>query len=429
MQFDARAANLLQPGQHIIVGDCPGLRLEASATRKTWIYRYKSPVDGRMRQIKIGHWKPMSVGKAVSEWERLRDERDAGRDPAMEHRQARTEAKRPAAAVTGYPVSQLIADYMAGHVAHRRKPASVAEMHRVFRRLAGPLNDRQAADLTRTEAFEFLEKLADTPVQAKLIRQELAGAWDYALDAGRLPGDTPNWWRLVMRGRLRSKGKTVAGQRMGTAKRVLSDSEVGELIRWLPNFSPAVADLLTLYLWTGCRGGELVQIERGEVADGPDGLWWTCPKAKTKNAWREQASDLRVPLVGRAAEVVKRRLADPDSQGGSYLFPSERKGAALPHRTQHTLGTAVNLRQPYCVARPEYERSRLPVTHWAPHDLRRTVRTMLAALGCESAVAEAVLGHMQPGVQGIYDRHRYDKERRQWLTRLAEHLELCAAQA
>ena len=64
------------------------------------------------------------------------------------------------------------------------------------------------------------------------------------------------------------------------------------------------------------------------------------------------------------------------------------------------------------------------MSHWAPHDLRRTLRTMLAALGCPHDVAESVLGHMQPSV---YNRHHYDRERREWITKLSAHLERCAA--
>lgn len=47
---------------------------------------------------------------------------------------------------------------------------------------------------------------------------------------------------------------------------------------------------------------------------------------------------------------------------------------------------------------------------------------MLAATGCPAEVAEAILGHLPPGVQGVYNRHGYDAERRLWLTRLAERL-------
>src|SRR4051812_13212915 len=76
MHFDARKAKLLTAGQHCTISDCPGLRLEASATRRTWVYRYKSPIDMRMRQVKIGEWPAMSMAAAVAAWETLRSKRD-----------------------------------------------------------------------------------------------------------------------------------------------------------------------------------------------------------------------------------------------------------------------------------------------------------------------------------------------------------------
>ena len=54
MQFDARAAKLLRPDQHLVVGGCPGLRLEVTPSTKTWTYRYRSPIDGRMKQAALG---------------------------------------------------------------------------------------------------------------------------------------------------------------------------------------------------------------------------------------------------------------------------------------------------------------------------------------------------------------------------------------
>ena len=54
MYFDARAAKLLKPGNHIVVDGCTGLRLIASENRRTWAYRYKDPATDLMKQIKIG---------------------------------------------------------------------------------------------------------------------------------------------------------------------------------------------------------------------------------------------------------------------------------------------------------------------------------------------------------------------------------------
>ncbi|MFT9640256.1 tyrosine-type recombinase/integrase, partial [Alcaligenes phenolicus] len=171
-----------------------------------------------------------------------------------------------------------------------------------------------------------------------------------------------------------------------------------------------------LYLWTGMRGAEIGAMEGREIAEESDGLWWTIPKIKTKNARHENATDLRVPLIGRAEVIVRRRL---ERYGSGWLFPAERGGPMQ----QKVFGQAVHFHMPYSETRPEQVRPRLPVTHWAPHDLRRTARTMLAALGCPYEVGEAIIGHMLPGIGGVYNRHAYDAERRLWLARLDEKLE------
>lgn len=430
MQFDARAAKLLTAGQHFTISDCPGLRIEASASKRSWIYRYKSPIDNRMRQTKIGEWPAMSLAAATVEWERLRSERSAGVDLAEGKRAVRDQARAATAEererkqMAALTVRRVCDGYVAGHLERNRGSKGVKEVTRMFETMLGEFGDAPAATITRSQAFDLIESFVHIPVQAAKLRAELGAAWDYALDAGRLPESAPNWWRLIMRGRLRSKGRMIEGESVGAAKRVLSQDELSELIKWLPNFSRQVADALTLYMWTCARGSEIMAMEVKDISDEPDGLWWTVPKEKTKNAWREHATDLRVPLVGRAEVIVRRRLAvAKELAAGSFLFPSR---GVFGYTEQKTIGVAVWFHQPYSKTNPGRDRPRLPVTRWAPHDLRRSCRTQLAALGCSDEVAEAVLGHMKTGVAGIYNRHAYDNERREWLTKLDAHLEALA---
>lgn len=412
MQFDARKAKLLQAGEHITLDEFPGLRLEVTKSRRSWIYRYKSKVSGTMKQTKIGEWPQMSHAAAISEWERLRNARGDGVDPAI----AKREARQFVAPVEGaYTVRRLCADYLAGHVEKHRKPKGAVIVKRIFASMIEPIADKPAENITRRQAFDLLEKHSSTPALSAKLRSELGAAWDYALDAGRVPETSPNWWRLVMRGRLRSKGRNVQGKRVVT-KRVLNDREIGELVRWLPNLGRTLDDALMLYLWTGTRGAEIVSMEVGEITKEQDGYWWTVPKAKTKNAGRPNATDLRVPLVGRAEQIVLRRLTQAKD---GFLFPARNGG----HNDQKTIQQGVYYHQPYCKVQPQHQRPRLTVTHWAPHDLRRTTRTKLAAMGCPHEVGEAIIGHVLPGVAGVYNLHTYDSERREWLTRLAAKLE------
>ena len=170
-------------------------------------------------------------------------------------------------------------------------------------------------------------------------------------------------------------------------------------------------------MWTCARGGEICALHASHIEEVDGILWATLPKSQTKNKKRDRATDFRIPLIGRAEEVVRRRLLE---SADGYLFPG---GHASGHIQQTNVQTQVHSKQPYSKTRPDWVRERLTVTHWSPHDLRRTGRTMLARLGCPDDVGEAILGHVISGVAGVYNRHKYDAEKLQWLQRLDELLE------
>ena len=52
------------------------------------------------------------------------------------------------------------------------------------------------------------------------------------------------------------------------------------------------------------------------------------------------------------------------------------------------------------------------VSGWVLHDLRRTARSLMARAAVPAEHAERCLGHVIGGVQGTYDRHRYQDEMR-----------------
>ncbi len=51
-----------------------------------------------------------------------------------------------------------------------------------------------------------------------------------------------------------------------------------------------------------------------------------------------------------------------------------------------------------------------PMANWTIHDLRRTARSLMSRAGVASEIAERTLGHAIRGVEGVYDRHRYENE-------------------
>jgi integrase len=64
-----------------------------------------------------------------------------------------------------------------------------------------------------------------------------------------------------------------------------------------------------------------------------------------------------------------------------------------------------------------------PMPPWVLRDLRRTARSLMSRAGVSSDIAERVLGHVIPGVRGVYDRHAYEAEKRDALERLAGVIE------
>ncbi|MBF6571165.1 MAG: hypothetical protein IVW54_20060, partial [Candidatus Binataceae bacterium] len=63
---------------------------------------------------------------------------------------------------------------------------------------------------------------------------------------------------------------------------------------------------------------------------------------------------------------------------------------------------------------------------WTVHDLRRTVATGLAKLGCPRVVQDRILNHVDSSVAAIYDRHTYNSEARAWLQKWADHMDALA---
>lgn len=425
MYFDTRAAKLLKAGEHITVEGCQGLRLEASQTRKSWIYRYKVGVGaaGRMKQVALGQWPAMAPHVAATEWQRLRDARDAGEDPRATKRSEKqlvlgVEMPDPAARTVRQVVEDYISGYLPQHRAVEGLKAAKSALE-LFLDSNADLASKPAAQLKRADAYAAIEARKATPTAAAKLRSMLGTAWEMALDAGKIV-EAPNWWRDVHKGRLKSKGRLVQGEHIGRQRRVLRQRELAVLLPWArENMHAHGCDVMMMYLWTCTRGVEILGMRPEHVAKEQDGWWWTVPKRLTKNARYADAVDLRVPLVGEALEIVRRRVAVVGPSG--WLFEGATEGERYE---QKEFSTYIYNMQPHAprVQNRLGDGAVLPVTHWTPHDLRRTGRTLLAAIGCAGEVAEAILGHMPRDIEATYNAYSYDAERRKWLGKLDVYL-------
>lgn len=192
--------------------------------------------------------------------------------------------------------------------------------------------------------------------------------------------------------------------------RALSLDELARLlekIRETPSFGADNGLAVKLLLAVCVRKGELLGARWEEFAlDGtaPLGAVWHPPASRTKTG-----APLDIALV--PGVVAWLRETKTLAAGSEYLFPKRRRDRRerVPHVGLDTLNAALQR-----------------VLHGLPpftlHDLRRTARTQLAALGVRREVAERCLGHAIRGVEGTYDRHDYFKERRAALERWTDLL-------
>lgn len=415
MLFDSRAAKLLQPGAHLLVQGCDGLRLVASQTRKTWTYRYKDQA-GLMKQVRLGHWPDMPLADAVAAWGEKRGGRGAGIDPAAARKQAAQARHAPVVPATVRELLEGFRDHLAG----LRQAEGAARAWNALERMLDeePMLARTAPrDVTRAQAYEVLDRRRDLPAAAKKLRALLGQAWDWGLDAGRIDGAVPNWWRNLLKGQLRSKGKIVGGEHVGFQRRVLSQAELRKLLPWArANMSQSALDGLLLYLYTGMRGAEIFALRAEYLAQEEDGWWITFPAHLLKMERDADTVDHRVPLFGEALEIVQRRVV---GAWEGWLFYTGRGGNFRPYH-RNTFSSYVYSLMPDSAKakRRAGEGLVCPVVGWSPHDLRRTARTLLGAIDCPEEVGEAIIGHKQRVMVASYNLHTYDAQKRLWVERL-----------
>jgi integrase len=169
--------------------------------------------------------------------------------------------------------------------------------------------------------------------------------------------------------------------------RVLTEDELRQFWRGTEGMLPAMSARLRLALVTAQRGGEICSMRWDEL-DLQAGVW-TIPATKAKNGLAH-----RVPLSALALELIE-TLPREDA----YVFVGAR--GSRQHREAVQSIELVDFR---------------------PHDLRRTAASGMASIGVSRIAISKILNHVETGVTAIYDRHGYDAEKREELTRWALEL-------
>jgi integrase len=168
--------------------------------------------------------------------------------------------------------------------------------------------------------------------------------------------------------------------------RMLSDDELRAIWKATGDY-PVFGPLLRFILLTATRRNEAGQMTWSEL----NGNEWVIPAARYKTNL-----DHVIPLSALALEILPKR-------NGEFVFTGNgRQAIGGYQRHKRAIDEASG------------------VSGWVIHDLRRTARSLMSRAGLPSDHAERCLGHVIPGVRGVYDRHEYYDEKAKAFEALAQ---------
>jgi integrase len=344
-----------------------GVRVTAAGHRSFVLFHR---VNGKKYLRTIGSWTKNESGgthsalQAVIAARALLDEIHAPGSTA-DPRPERTRTIEDKDKAKGETINDLLDRFVDRYVEKDAKLRSAPAIKNALDRLVRPrIGELGIYDVRRSQIMNVLDEIADEngPVASERVLSYLRKAffWHAKRDDDFTPPIIPGMGRVNAKERQRN--------------RILTDDEIRKI--WNAAGENAFGKLVRFLLLSGARLREAAHMKRDEI----DGTLWTLPAARNK-----AKADLTRPLTKAMRELI--------AGEGEWAFSHDgrrRLGGFswLKDRLAKNSGTS----------------------GWTLHDLRRTARSLMSRAGVPSDHAERCLGHVIPGVRGVYDQHKYAGE-------------------
>jgi integrase len=339
-----------------------------SVGARSYVVQYRAA--GRSRRMTIDG--KLSLQAAERQAKKIQGDVAHGRDPLAEQRQARAAEKTSLRAVAQEFFKR-----------EGKKLRSRDELEAIFRRyIFSRFEGRPIGGIKRSEIVRLLDKVEDahgpTAAHHALAALRRLMNWHATRDDDFRPP--------IVRGMGRVKPKETA------RSRILTDDELCAV--WGAANKGAFAALVKFLLLSAARRREAASMRWSEI----EGTDWVLPAARNK---------------------TKRELVRPLSKAAQATF------AGLPRINDCEFAFTTDGKRPIS-GFSKFKRAfdqQCGVTGWTLHDLRRTARSLMSRAGVNVDIAERCLGHVIPGVRGVYDRHQYGAEMAHAYEALAAQIE------
>lgn len=359
--------------EYTINSDLPGFGLRIRPTgQKRYVMVYKAR-KGRFRRYTIGDAASMKFDEAYNRALELRGRIRDGEDPQNDRRQQQD-----------FTLNAFFLCYVTDYVRSSLSPAWAKETERLFSKFAAnKLGEYSVVDLTRRDLISCAEKGSTQHVRHK-IRAVLSSLYSWGTQMGYVDEN-------ILAGSKRF-------DRPKSRDRVLDDRELAAV--WVASFelNDPWGAFCRFMILTGQRRSEVAALHWKEI--DLETREWVLPPKRMKN--RQSHT---VPLTNIMLEF----LHSLENQNG-FVFESPRVSG-----------------RPVCGFSKAVERwkSEAGFHDWRMHDLRRTVASNMGKIGVLPHVIEAVIAHKTgviSGIAAVYNRHKYEDEKRQALGQWNEYL-------
>jgi integrase len=190
------------------------------------------------------------------------------------------------------------------------------------------------------------------------------------------------------------KGMRRTNPKARARARILDDAEIREV--WgVAEANGTFGAFIRVALLIAQRRDKILGMEWGDIVDGE----WRIP---SKDREKGTAGSLVLPEAALAIINAQPRLAS-----NPYVFA----------------GTGGGYIQGLSDRKAGFDAKLKGVSPYVMHDLRRTARSLMSRVDVRPEVAERVLGHVQQGVEGVYNRYDYREEKAEALRALAGLIE------
>lgn len=357
---------------------------------------------GKRQEVSIGSFADISLERARKRRDDLRELLDEGIDPARQKKAQQAVAEQSHIRPDSF--GDLAMQWFEQTQKPRLENPQIVE--RVLRRYLIPqLGDMAPRDIKPVHIIGCLQKIIDrgAPTVANDARRHTRKIFDYAV---LLEEIAVNPAAQIT--------QEIVGHDEAARTRSLSLSEIRKLVRsmeasreWFGRDNEIMVQLL---LMLGVRKMELVKARWSEFDLDGKRPTWTIPAERIKTRKKGKPSDFTIGLPSQAVELL--RELEIRACGSEWVLPARRRGV---RKLGHISGDTIN------AIMGDLDTG--IGQHFTIHDLRRTMRSNLSALGVPFAVAERCLNHRLPGMGEVYDRRDFLEQRADALRRWADCLD------